>query len=400
MAIHNKQNVLIKLLPDLPPFRRIVSRMKITMARKYALSEKDVFAGESKESEKARVAAECEKKWPGITANVNRKVDETFEGIPMYRQMKREGNTSHLDKIREDMIFCFFAYGFTPNEYFAFRLERKEMQERKEFISDRMRLIFRCRMNNLLQASIFNDKTETYEYFKPYFRRDAIAVSEPSHYEKYREFVAAHPQFVKKAVFEAQGRGVEFVDSTSCGMAERELFDSIIAKGKHILEERIIQTSEMAAFNASSVNTVRAITFNTRHGIVVPYCTIRTGQPGSFIDNGGAGGVQACIDFETGKIITDGFDEFGGEFTAHPASKTVFKGYQFPDWEQLKELMREVASQLPLVKFIGWDLAHTEKGWIIVEGNESCYIIAKQMIQDRGMRSVFEKIMEDMDLII
>ena len=55
---------------------------------------------------------------------------------------------------------------------------------------------------------------------------------------------------------------------------------------------------------------------------------------------------------------------------------------------------------MPHIKFIGWDLAHTKDGWVIVEGNENCYVIAQQMIMDQGMRDIFEKIMKDMDLII
>ena len=66
----------------------------------------------------------------------------------------------------------------------------------------------------------------------------------------------------------------------------------------------------------------------------------------------------------------------------------------------MQSLVKETASKMPLIKFIGWDLAHTKDGWVIVEGNENCYVIAQQMIMDQGMRDIFEKIMKDMDLII
>lgn len=87
-------------------------------------------------------------------------------------------------------------------------------------------------------------------------------------------------------------------------------------------------------------------------------------------------------------------------FTNHPANGTQFKGYQLPDWPQLQSLVREAAAQVPRIKFIGGDLAHTDRGWIFVEGNENCYIIAHQMIEDKGMRSVFESLMRDMDLVV
>ena len=315
--------------------------------------------------------------------------------MPAYRGC----DPDHLENVRRDMQFCHFAYGFTPGEYFAFRLEQKTAEQRREFISSRLRMVYRCRMNDILQADRYNDKAKTYALFKPYYRREAVVIETTKDYPAFEAFVDAHPVFVKKAVFEAQGNSVELVDIGKWN-DPRQLFDKLIAVGKHILEERIVQSPQMAVFNESSVNTVRAITFNTRNGIVVPYCIVRTGAPGAFVDNAGAGGVEARIDFDTGEIVTDGYDEMGGVFANHPASGTPMKGHRLPDWDQLKTLVNELPRKTPMIKFIGWDLAHTRDGWVVVEGNENCFIVAQQMIQDRGMRSVFEDIMKDMDLII
>ena len=296
------------------------------------------------------------------------------------------------------MLFKYFAYGFQPNEYFAFRLDQKDTEKIREFISGRLRMKYRCQMNNILQAHIFNDKSQTYEYFKEYYRRQVIAIEKPEDLNKFLEYVDEHPVFVKKQVYLAQGNSVELVDIRKIDESRSEYFHKLIKIGKHVLEEKIVQTADMAQFNDSSVNTVRAITFNTKHGFKVPYCMIRTGRPGAFVDNSGAGGVQAEIDFNTGKVISDGFDELGGKYQVHPASGTRFKGFELPDWEQLKKLIFSSASRVPQIGFIGWDLAHTKDGWVIVEGNENCYIIALQQIRDAGMRSEFEELMEDMNL--
>ncbi len=401
MANQNRQNVLMRVIPDITPCRKGVSALKIRMTEKCALPNEQVAAGETNWKTKRDIVLSAARKWPKAADMTVRQIDEVFETIPAYAEMKQDPDKAkEVKRIRLDMLFCYYAYGFTPVEYFAFRLQHKGIEERSEFISSRLRQEFRCKMNDLLKADIFNDKTKTYAHFKKYYHREAIVVSSPSDFETFREYVQRHPVFVKKQCFEAQGHSVALVDLPNSGKTERELFDSLIEQGKHIIEERIIQSPELAAFNESSVNTVRAITFMTRNGVVVPYCTLRTGRPGSFVDNGGAGGVQACIDFNTGKIVSDGYDEIGGVYPAHPASGTVFRGYQLPDWEQLQELVREAAGVIPRIHYIGWDLAHTENGWVIVEGNENCYIIAKQMIDDKGLRSTFEEIMKDMDLIV
>lgn len=393
MANNNKQNGLVRLFPDWPVFRRLASKMKIKQTYKTAISKEEILKGEASPEGKKAVLAACNERWPKTTDKINKQIDEVFNSIEFYK----DGSVD-LEKTRQDMLFKYFAYGFLPNEYFAFRLDNKSGQEVEDFISARLRMKFRCQMNDILQAHYFNDKAQTYELFKERYNREAIAIETQADYDKFKAFVSKHPVFVKKQVYLAQGQSVELVDLSKIGKSEKELFDELIAAGKHILEERIIQSPEMAAFNESSVNTVRAITFNTKHGFKVPYCMIRTGRPGAFVDNSGGGGIQAEIDFETGTVISDAYDEHGGKYTAHPASGTVFKGYTFPDWDQLKELIFTCAAKVPQVKFIGWDLAHTRDGWVIVEGNENCYIIAVQQIRDKGMRPVFEELMSDMDL--
>ncbi len=401
MPNDNKQNALIRRLPDVAPFRKGVSLLKIKMTTRYALSEAEVATGEKDWAEKERIVKQARAKWEKAAKSIDAQVKQAFADLPLYAEMRKDPDRlDELKKIRMDMTFCFFAYGFTPVEYFSFRLKDKSMEKRDQFISSRRRLVYRCKMNDLLKAEIFNDKTKTYQRFQKYYKREAIAISKAEDFPAFQQFVGKYPEFVKKQCFEAQGHSVELVNIAECGMSEQALFDSLIAQGKHILEQKIVQSPALAAFNASSVNTVRAITFVTKNGIVIPYCTLRTGRPGSFVDNGGAGGVQACIDFETGVIMTDGFDEIGGVYADHPASGTTFKGCQLPDWAQLQALVREAAAVVPEIHFIGWDLAHTPEGWAIVEGNENCYIIAKQMIDDKGLRDVFENIMKDMELVV
>ena len=94
----------------------------------------------------------CFHTWPREIKGVNESIGHMLKQIPEYR-MRQD-----IQKVREDMIFCYFAYGFTPVEYFAFRLENKPRKERESFISDRVRIIYRCRMNNMIKADIFKDK--------------------------------------------------------------------------------------------------------------------------------------------------------------------------------------------------------------------------------------------------
>ena len=191
---------------------------------------------------------------------------------------------------------------------------------------------------------------------------------------------------------------MELVDLTNCGKAPRDLFDSFLKHGPHQLEELVRQSETMARLNASSVNTVRCITFNTRHGIKDPYYFLKVGRAGSFVDNGGAGGILVGIDRDTGRLNTDGFDEFDNRYESHPDSGVKFNSYQLPNWKQIQKICLEMSSKTPKVKFVGWDMAHTDDGWVVIEGNGMSQMIGPQTVTKRGIKAEVEAFMADMDL--
>ena len=150
------------------------------------------------------------------------------------------------------------------------------------------------------------------------------------------------------------------------------------------------QSAKTAVFNDSSVNTVRCITLKTKNDMLVPYCFMRTGRSGAFVDNGGAGGLFVGIDPETGVLGTDGVDERGVRYNAHPDSGLRFQGYQLPDWSKMISTCKEMAMQIPTVRMIGWDMAYTDKGWIVIEGNGLTEVIGPQCTWLRGIRKDIE----------
>ena len=62
MANDNKQNGILRFIPDLPFFRRLMSKIKIKMTYKTALPQKDVIKGESSDRDKQAITSTCGKK--------------------------------------------------------------------------------------------------------------------------------------------------------------------------------------------------------------------------------------------------------------------------------------------------------------------------------------------------
>lgn len=151
------------------------------------------------------------------------------------------------------------------------------------------------------------------------------------------------------------------------------------------MEEVIRQHERLAMWNDSCVNTVRINSFlnNDKFDILCPF--IRTGRKGSIVDNGGQGGIFACIDKETGKICTDGMDEKANTYTNHPDSGIKYKRWQIPYWLELVELAEKCHRNMPRHSYISWDFALTDNGWVLIEGNWGEFV-CQQMTNKRDFQ--------------
>jgi hypothetical protein len=150
----------------------------------------------------------------------------------------------------------------------------------------------------------------------------------------------------------------------------------------------------MARFNPSSVNTVRCPTFRTVRGIELAPCRFRVGQAGSFVDNAGSGGILAGVDPKTGVVFTTGRDEYCHEYVTHPQSGLRFEGFRLPDWEELVASVKEMHELFPNMGYISWDMAHTDRGWVIIEANGSGQFIGTQIVEQKGKKRDIAKQLE------
>ena len=388
------QRKLRTLYPNIPWVKKRLAKTKIDRYRAQLIDPERIREGEKGPAERDRILEALETERPRSMRIAREHIAVLLENAPCYQ------GREDREELRRDMEFCWFAYGFNPDEYLCYDLEGRSPEERKAFVSNVDRYGYAYRMNDISDMQIFNDKVRTYGKYAPFYHRDAVCVSGPKDLAAYRRFIEKHPVFVKKAVFESMGRSVELVDLRTLSMSPEAYFESLIAKGKHQLEERVVQSEAMAALNSSSVNTVRCITMNTRHGIEAPYCFMKIGRSGSFVDNGGAGGILVGIDQTTGRLDTDGYDEYMTRYEKHPDSGIVFRGYPLPDVPGMVEICKRMSAMSPTVKYIGWDMAHTADGWVIIEGNGVSQLIGPQIVWRRSVKEEVLAIMKDMDLIV
>ena len=59
-------------------------------------------------------------------------------------------------------------------------------------------------------------------------------------------------------------------------------------------------------------------------------------------------------------------------------------------------MAHEMADLAPNYHYIGWDLAHTDKGWIMVEGNPRGMLVMMQMFYRLGFKEEVENYLSNM----
>ncbi|MBQ7288442.1 MAG: hypothetical protein IJW78_01820 [Clostridia bacterium] len=276
-------------------------------------------------------------------------------------------------KIQQDILNMAKRYRFSAEEYVCYHFKDKDESERKTFISDLNRVDFCESLNKAKNLAIFDDKMYTYKVFGKYYGRDLCYVKNEKDFIKFQDFLKKHKRVILKPVLGTCGQGIQIADISKITDLKK-YFEELKQKYCYgmkdgfIAEELIIQIPEMAQFHPSSLNTIRVATVKFDEGVEVIAAYFRTGRGGNIVDNAGAGGVFGTIDIATGKIDAVG-DEYGNTYETHPDTDLKMIGFEIPHWQEAKEMAQELASIVKGNRYAGWDLALTEKGWVMIEGN-------------------------------
>ena len=71
----------------------------------------------------------------------------------------------------------------------------------------------------------------------------------------------------------------------------------------------------------------------------------------------------------------------------HPDSGVRFRDFLVPQWPMLREAAKHAAAAFPEFRTVGWDVALTPDGPVILEGNWHYDPDGPQITLDRGIKS-------------
>lgn len=127
---------------------------------------------------------------------------------------------------------------------------------------------------------------------------------------------------------------------------------------------------------------------------------MRVGRNGSFVDNGGAGGILVGVNPKNGELFTDGYDEYRNIYKKHPDTQVEFKGNYIPSWNDLITLCKTQATKVDEIAYLSWDLAYTDSGWVVIEVNEVGQFIGPQIVMQKGIKKELINYYKSIELVI
>ncbi len=156
----------------------------------------------------------------------------------------------------------------------------------------------------------------------------------------------------------------------------------------YLFQERLIPHPTLAEICGPAVGTVRLLTAMTKDGPELMAAVWKVIGGGNIADNfWRKGNMLAAIDGESGAVtrVASGLGHEAVTHETHPDSGLPLPGLALPHWQEARALCLSAATALAGLRLIGWDIALTGNGPVIVEANTLPAFNLHQIATGRGL---------------
>ncbi|HEA30498.1 MAG TPA: hypothetical protein ENH91_10965 [Leeuwenhoekiella sp.] len=281
-----------------------------------------------------------------------------------------------------------FLYRHETGNYKNYLSAGEELQVR--FSTNLHRLEFHTLLKNKLASALYFEqcdlavpKMPSYNVNQNFFNSDGTkTISDLSELKDF--FLSIMDSYQLDSLFLkelAESGGV------GCHLLKRDCLENSLGKigekllkGSFIHQEAVKQHEVINKINPSSLNTIRFETYIDKLGQVhILSSYMRFGVGKNIVDNASSGGFFIAIDQENGKLKGKGYQKIkangGGKiFVVHPDTKVSMDGIQVPFFKEACDLVYKAVEYVP-ERYVGWDVAISATGPLIIEGNGAPHIM-------------------------
>lgn len=275
----------------------------------------------------------------------------------LFEVVKKVKKQSNKRFVVFDILKCSVKYGAAFYDYLEFEFYLLNDDQRKTYLTNGKNNQLVKMFNNKNYWHILDNKNEFNDYFKTYLKRDYLN----PHFtkEQLNRFLINKSKIIAKPIDGIGGEGIKIIDTQ-----EKNIYENY---NNYLLEEIIVQDHKLSELYDKSVNSIRIFTFFDGEKSYLLQAILKIGN-GNYVDNFSSYGMYAFLN-DKGTVITPAIDKDDQIYGIHPISKKQILNFQVPQFDQAKDLVLKAAKEIPEVKYVGWDVAISNSGPCIIEGN-------------------------------
>ncbi len=327
--------------------------------------------------------------------------------LPLFPRAAKKFGVSTFAVLRR-AVALYRRFGIGANELFLNPLidPRVSFDGHSGGIGKRRLLAIQSRINPIRWHCLVEDKATFYIYCKAvglpvpklYGVFDRLAgrladgrfVSDRRDWERFFE-IDAPQEFIVKPALGVYGRGLALYRRTGSSFEDHagqiysagSLYEHLATDANYsrfVIQERVVNHPEIQRLTETrSLQTARIATWVTDEGNVEIYHTLfKLIVSENLSDNfnfGRSGNLVANIDPESGILaapLAASPDRIGCQVVpVHPTSGIAVAGVTLPHWALARQLAERAARLFLPLRTIGWDIALTADGPVLMEGNAS-----------------------------
>lgn len=265
-----------------------------------------------------------------------------------------------------DMFGSYLRYGTGYTDYFRGNFAQITPAEKRTFVTARSFYNILHYLNDQQYIGIFHNKLIFSRLFHDYLRREDLNLLRCTDADV-ASFLQRHPVVFAKDPVGEGGHGVTRV--VSAEVPDAAAFrQQLLQNGQYLLEEGIVQCAEVNELNPNVVCSLRIVTLVKDHQAHLLRTALRMNQDEKNVI--GCTDDVYCSIGPDGRIDSNVVDDFGNVYDRHPLTGKKFSEVVLPHMDEAIQMCLRAALEVPQVRYVGWDVAFSVNGPLIVEGNE------------------------------
>ena len=274
-------------------------------------------------------------------------------------------NNKSVSYVKRDMFNNFVKYGIGYTDYLKGDYVNLTKEQKKTYVTTKSYYKLLSYLNDKEYIATMSDKIVFNKIFNKYLGREWIDLRVTS-LEDFKKFIKNKKTIFAKPPTDFGGHGIEKIVIKEEKNIE-DLYNRLKEKKLNLIEEEIVQHEELNKLNPYAVNSFRIVTLVKDNKAYLLANALRIN-----IDDAiaiGCSDAYMRLD-EKGNICSRVIDDVANIYEEHPIAKIKFSTVKIPYVKEAFDMALKAALEVPEIRYVGWDIAITKNGPVIMEGNE------------------------------